>query len=252
MELQNKAVIVTGASSGIGLEIVRTLARAGARVVLAARSIEKLEKAAMELAATGATALVVPTDVTRAADCQALIRAAQDTFGQIDVLINNAGFAPPAAILETTEEIWDATLNVCLKGVYLMTRAALPVMLGQTEGGTVINISSVAGKYGYENLSAYCAAKWGLHGFTEALRAELSGQNIYFHLICPAGVATPWWATRHDPQPDEVMAGMIQPQEVAEAVRWVLSQPDRLQIDEVVIKHRRSPWASSQNISADT
>lgn len=245
MELQNKAVIVTGASSGIGLEIVKTLAAAGARVALAARSVEKLEKVARDLAATGATGLVVPTDVTREADCQALVHAVRDTFGRIDVLVNNAGFAPPATILETTEEIWDATLNVCLKGVYLMTRAALPIMLGQAEGGAIVNISSVAGKYGYENLSAYCAAKWGLQGFTEALRAELSGQNISFHLICPAGVATPWWDTRHDPQPAEVMARMLQPQEVAEAVRWVLSQPDRLQIDEVVIKSRRSPWESS-------
>ncbi len=252
MELQNKAVIVTGASSGIGLEIVRTLARAGARVALAARSMDKLEKAALELAATGATALIVPTDITREADCQALVRAARDAFGQIDVLVNNAGFAPPASLLETTEEIWDTTLDVCLKGVYLMTRATLPVMLNQAEGGTIVNISSVAGKYGYENLSAYCAAKWGVHGFTEALRAELVGQNIRFHLVCPAAVATPWWDTRYDPQPAEVMARMIQPEEVAEAVRWLLSQPDRLQIDEVVIKSRRSPWESSQDISADS
>ena len=249
MELQNKAVIVTGASSGIGLEIVKTLAGAGARVALAARSVEKLEKAARDLARAGTTALVVPTDVTREADCQALVRAAQDAFGRIDVLVNNAGFAPPASILDTTEEIWDTTLNVCLKGVYLMTRATLPVMLGQPEGGTIVNISSVAGKYGYENMSAYCAAKWAVQGFTEALRAELSGQNVYFHLICPAAVATPWWDTRHDPQPVEVMARMLQPQEVAEAVSWVLSQPERLQIDEVVIKSRRSPWVNSQDIS---
>ncbi len=242
MELQNKTVIVTGASSGIGLEIVKMLATIGAKVALAARSMDKLEKVATALAVDGATAIIVPTDVTREADCQALVQATQDAFGRIDVLVNNAGFAPPASIQETTEDIWDTTLDVCLKGVYLMTRAALPVMLDQAEGGTVVNISSVAGKHGFENRSAYCAAKWGVHGFTEALRAELDGRNIHFHLICPAAVATPWWDTINNSQPDEVMARMVQPEEVAEAVRWTLTQPDRLQIDEVVIKARRSPW----------
>ena len=211
---------------------------------MAARSMEKLEKAATELAATGATAIIVPIDVTREADCQALVQATLDAFGQIDVLVNNAGFAPPASIQDTTEEIWDTTVDVCLKGVYLMTRAALPVMLNQDRGGTVVNISSVAGKYGYENRSAYCAAKWGVHGFTEALRAELVDQNIRFHLICPATVATPWWDTIDNPQPDEVLARMIQPAEVAEAVHWVLTQPDRLQINEVVVNTYRNPWAA--------
>jgi NADP-dependent 3-hydroxy acid dehydrogenase YdfG len=245
MELQDKAVVVTGASSGIGLEIVKMLTAAGAKVALAARLMDRLEQVAAGLAAEGATAIVVPTDVTREADCRALVHATQDAFGRIDVLVNNAGFAPPASILETTEEIWDTTVDVCLKGVYLMTRAALPVMLDQAEGGTVVNISSVAGKQGFENRSAYCAAKWGVHGFTEAMRAELDGRNIHFHLICPAAVATPWWDTVNNSQPDEVMARMIQPQKVAEAVRWTLTQPDHLQIDEVVIKTRRSPWEVS-------
>jgi len=242
MELEDKVIIVTGASSGIGLEIVKVLAAGGAKIAMAARKMEKLEKAATDLASTGATVIVVPTDVTRAADCRALVRATVDAFGQIDVLVNNAGYAPPASLLETTEEVWDVTLNVCLKGVYLMTQTAVPTMLEQSQGGTIINISSVAGKNGYENLSAYCAAKWGVHGFTEALRAEFEGENLRFHLICPAAVATPWWDTRNDPQADKVMKRMIQPDEVAEAVRWVLTQPNRLRIDEIVIRTHRSPW----------
>ncbi|MCK6629809.1 MAG: SDR family oxidoreductase [Anaerolineae bacterium] len=244
MELQNKAVIITGASSGIGLEIARTLAADGARLVLAARSMDKLENAAAELAATGAPLIVVPTDVTRQKDCQALVHAAVDAFGAVDVLINSAGYAPPASLLDTTEEIWDATLNSCLKSVYLMTRVAVAVMLEQG-GGTVVSISSNAGKYGYENRSAYCAAKWGLHGFTEALRVELGSRNIRFHLICPGAVATPWWETNHNPQAEAIKHKMIQPAEVAEAVRWVLAQPERLQIDEIVLKTQRSPWAEA-------
>jgi NADP-dependent 3-hydroxy acid dehydrogenase YdfG len=243
MELQNKAVIITGASSGIGLEIAHTLAAEGARLALAARSMDKLERIAAELAATGVPLIIVPTDVTRQTDCQALIRATVDAFGRVDVLINNAGYAPPASLLDTTEEIWDSTLDVCLKGVYLMTQAAVGVMLEQG-GGTVLNISSMAGKYGFENRSAYCAAKWGVHGFTEALRVELDSRSIRFHLICPGSVATSWWETVNNPQPEEIKRKMIRPEEVAEAVRWVLTKPDRIQIDEVIIKPYRSPWDS--------
>ncbi|MBI1879394.1 MAG: SDR family oxidoreductase, partial [Chloroflexi bacterium] len=188
--------------------------------------------------------IVVPTDATREADCRALVRATVDAFGAVDVLVNNAGYAPPASLLDTTEDIWDNTLNVCLKGVFLMTRAAAAVMLEQGRG-TVVNISSVTGKYGFENRSAYCAAKWGVHGFTEALRVELDGRNIRFHLICPGAVGTSWWETVNNPQPDPIKAKMIRPQEVAEAVRWVLTQPERLQIDEVVIKPYRNPWEES-------
>ncbi len=241
MDLKNKAIIITGASSGIGLEIARSLAAAGAKLALAARSMDKLENATADLAATGTPLLVVPTDVTRQKDCQGLVHAARDAFGAVDVLINSAGYAPPASLPDTTEEIWDKTLDICLKGVYLMTRAAVSVMLEQGSG-TVVNISSVAGKYGFENRSAYCAAKWGLHGFTEALRVELAGRNIRFHLVCPGAVATPWWETNDDPQPETIKHKMMQTKEVAEAVRWLLTQPERLQIDELMIKPYRNPW----------
>jgi 3-oxoacyl-[acyl-carrier protein] reductase len=241
MELKNKSVIITGASSGIGLEIARVLAVEKAKLALAARSLDNLDRVATDLSATGAPIIIVPTDVTRASDCRALVHAAQDAFGAVDILINNAGYAPPASLLDTTEQIWDDTLDTCLKGVYLMTQAAVAVMLEQG-GGTIVNISSVAGKYGFENRSAYCAAKWGLHGFTEALRVELGSHNMRFHLVCPGAVATPWWEHVHNTQPDEIMRRMIRSEEVAEVVRWVLTQPERLQIDEVVIKTSQSPW----------
>lgn len=241
MELQDKVVIVTGGSSGIGFETAKRLVDEGAKVVLAARNMDKLNDAAAELMAIGATVLVVRTDVTNEADCQALVQATVDAFGTIDVLINNAGYGPPASLIDTTQEIWDATLDACLKSVYLMTRATVPVMLAQ-DRGAIVNISSVAGKAGFENRAAYCAAKWGVQGFTEALRAELGDRNIRTYLVCPGAVATPWWGTTNDAQPDEVMDRMIQPQEVADAVYWVLTQPERLQIDEVVIRTHQSPW----------
>lgn len=241
MDLQNKVVLITGASSGIGVEIARLMAAEGARLALAARSMGKLERVAADLAATGVSTIIVPTDVTREADCNTLVKATVDAFGTVDVLVNNAGFGPPASLLDTTEEIWDATIDSCLKGVYLMTRAAISPML-QNGGGTIVNISSIAGKGGFENRSAYCAAKWGVHGFSEAVRAELGHQNIRVHLICPGAVATPWWGSSNDAQPDDVLERMIKPEEVAEAVQWMLTQPERLQIDEVVLKTHRNPW----------
>ncbi|MCB0064945.1 MAG: SDR family oxidoreductase [Caldilineaceae bacterium] len=241
MELMEKIVVITGASSGIGLQTAQVLAAAGARLVLAARTQSKLDEAAAQVTAAGAAVLVRPTDVTNAGDCEALVQAALQRFGTIDVLINNAGFGPPASIVETSEEIWDATIDSCLKGVFLMTRAVLPTMLAR-QRGTIVNISSVAAKGGFPNRAAYCAAKWGVHGFTAALRAEVGVQNIHAHLICPAVVATPWWGTSNAAQPPEILERMVQPEEVAEAVRWVLTQPERIRIDEVVVDLYQNPW----------
>ena len=243
MNLSDKVILITGASSGIGLELTKLLAAAGARLVLAARTAETLADAEATVAATGVATLAVPTDVTKEADCQAVVQATLDKFGTVDVLINNAGYGPPASIVETTEALWDATIDSCLKGVYLMTRAVLPTMLAKG-GGTIVNISSVAAKNGFPNRAAYCAAKWGVHGFTEALRAEVGGQNIRAHLICPAVVATPWWGHTNAAQPQEVLERMVQPEEVAEAVRWVLTQPERIRIDEVVVDLYGNPWQS--------
>ena len=241
MQLKDRVIVVTGASSGIGLAIARMCAAEQANLVLTARSLGKLEQVASELAAAGTAMIVVPGDVTREGDCQAVVRAGVDAFGKVDVLVNSAGYAPPASLMNTTEEIWDTTIDVCLKGVYLMTRAVVPVMLAHG-GGVIINISSIAGKGGYENSTAYCAAKWGVQGFTEALRAELGHRNIRVHVICPGAVATPWWDTRNDSQTEDVLSRMIRPEEVAEAVGWILTRPERLQIDEIVISTYRSPW----------
>jgi len=238
MDLTDKAVIITGASSGIGAEIAKTLARAGAKLVLTGRNLDRLGSVATGL---DAETRVVTGDVTVKADCEAVVAAAVDAFGTVDVLINNAGYGPPAPLLETDEALWDVTLDTCLKGVYLMTQAVVPTML-EAGGGTILQISSVAGKEGFSNRTAYCAAKWGVQGFTAALRDEFGKQGIRAHTVNPGAVATPWWATGDDPQPDDVMERMIQPEEVAAAVRYVLEQPARIQIDEVVIRTNGSPW----------
>ncbi len=243
MDINNKTIIITGASSGIGVEIAKALAAEGANLMLTARRKDKLDALKAQIHGNGSLVAVTPGDITSESDCRRVVNATVTQFGTVDVLVNNAGAGPPAALADTTEDLWDLTIDTCLKGVYLMTRAVMPHMLENEDGGAVVQISSVAGKNGYENRTAYCAAKWGVQGFTEALRAELGGQGIRAFTINPGAVATPWWQTNDDGQPDEVMSRMIQPEEVADAVRWTLLQPDHLQIDEVVIQTRRSPWA---------
>lgn len=237
MDLTNKVVVITGASSGIGTAIAQALT--GARLVITGRNEDRLNEVAASL---DGEVLPVVADVTVTDDCERVARVAVARFGTINVLVNNAGFAPPASLVETTDEILDVTIDSCLKGVLKMSRAVVPTML-DNGGGTVLTISSVAGKGGYGNRTAYCAAKWGVQGFTEALRDELGDRGIRAYTVNPGAVATPWWGRTSDPQTDAVMDKMIQPEEVAEAVRWVLSQPARIDINEIVMHTHRSPWA---------
>lgn len=239
MTLQDQVVILTGASGGIGAAIANTLSDAGAKLVLTGRNPERLAAVAGGL--TGAVHTVI-ADVTVELDCQRVVTEAVQQFGTVNVLVNNAGYGPPAPLLETTEDLWDVTIDSCLKGVFFMTKAALPPMLDQG-AGFIVQISSVAGVSGYANRTAYCAAKWGVQGFTAALRDEHGKHGIRATTINPGAVATPWWGNTSDPQPDAVLERMIQPEEVAQAVHYVLTQPPRISVNQVVIRTTGNPWA---------
>jgi short-subunit dehydrogenase len=110
--------------------------------------------------------------------------------------------------------------------------------------GRIVNISSIAGKVAEANRTAYCAAKWGLQGFSLALRHELEGTGVRVHVLNPAAVATGWWDTTGDPQPASVLERMMTPDDVARALTWMLTQPDHVQIDEVILRNAASPWLS--------
>jgi len=239
MSLQDHVIIVTGASGGIGAEIAKILSEAGAKLVLTGRNAERLAATAGLLSTPVHTVIA---DVTIETDCQRVVTEAIEQFGKVDALVNNAGYGPAAPLLETTEEIWDVTIDSCLKGVFFMTKAALPPMLDQGSG-FIVQISSVAGVDGYANRTAYCAAKWGVQGFTTALRAEHGKNGIRAATVNPGAVATAWWGNNSDTQPDQVMERMIQPEEVAQAVHYVLTQPPRISVNEVVIRTTGNPWA---------
>ena len=189
--LQGRRAVVTGAGSGIGRGIALSLARAGARVALCGRRTEPLDETAALLASeAGASDVVAQSvDVTDKAAVQAAVDAITERFDgeSIDVLVNNAGLGGPNACAFDGEDRWDEIIRTNMDGMFFMTRATLPRM---PEGGRVVNISSVLGRFGVPGYTAYCASKHGVIGFTKALALELAERKITANAICPGWVDT--------------------------------------------------------------
>lgn len=201
--LSGKTALVTGAARGIGRGIALALAEAGADVALAdlaAGSTEltyaladrnALEAVAKEVEALGVRALAQPCDVTRADQVRTLVAETRRALGGIDLLVNNAGVVHFAPIEEIDEARWDHLYAVNVKGVYLVTQAALPALEERT--GNVVNIASVAGKRGYALGSLYCSSKFALVGLTQSMAHEFAGRGIRVNAICPGILATHMW-----------------------------------------------------------
>ena len=186
---------------------------------------------------------MVEGDIASAATAEAVVGTAMNRYGRIDILVNGAGYGPPMPLVDLPEMVWDETIDGCLKGPYLMTRAVLPPML-EADAGRIIQVPSTAGKAAEANRTAYCAAKWGLQGFSLALRAELAGTGVRLHVINPAGVATGWWTTTGDPQGPAVLERMLTADDVAQALLWMLTLPDHVQVGDLVVDNARPPWSS--------
>jgi short-subunit dehydrogenase len=192
MDIRGKVIIVTGASSGIGEATASQFGREGAKVVLAARRVERLEALAREIKAlsTGAETLVVPTDLSKLDDVEALVRRTVDQFGRIDVLVNNAGIGRLDWLenLDPKKDI-EAQFDVNVLGVVQTTRQALPVMIEQ-RAGHIINMCSMASLIATPTYTIYAASKHAVHGFSEALRREVKPWGIDVSMIYPGGVET--------------------------------------------------------------
>jgi NADP-dependent 3-hydroxy acid dehydrogenase YdfG len=242
VNLEGAVSIVTGASGGIGGATALALGERRGRVIVAGRRVARLTALSDAIAARGGRATVVVGDVASTATAEAAVEAALTEHGQIDILVNSAGFGPPMPLLELSEAVWDATLDSCLKGAYAMTRAVLPAMLA-ADAGHIVQVSSIAGKSVESNRTAYCAAQWGLQGFSFALQAELADTNVHVDILNPASVATEWWTTTDDPQPRAVLERMMKPDDLADAIVWMLTRPDHVCVGELVLHNAHNPWA---------
>ncbi len=227
MLLQGKTVIITGASAGLGFATASTFAKQGANVVLAARRAEKLFKAAQALENQGAKVLAVPTNVGEFEQVEVLVQRTQETFGGVDVLVNNAALDYPAPLTELTPSQWDEIIAVNLSSVFYTCKLVFPIMI-QQQGGRIINISSVAGKKGWKNATAYCATKFGLTGFTQALNEEGKPHNICCSVVYPGGMDTEWYS-------NPVSNPLIEPEIVAEFLVTLVTLDPRFVVNEAVV-----------------
>jgi len=231
--VDGRAALVTGASSGIGLAIARALGEDGYRLTLSARRPEKLEDAAGALAGDGLEVNAVAANMADEDDVRAVAQAHRDRYGRLDVLINNAGIGIGGAIAEHETKKLDMQLGVNLRGVYLMTRECIPLLKeagGEHRKALIVNISSIAGKYGQGWLAAYSATKAGVVGLTQATHKELAGEGVQATAFCPGFVATAMtdWVQEQVPK-DE----MIRPEDLAEAVRFLLRTSPACMVPEV-------------------
>ena len=235
--LDGRHALVTGAGSGIGAAIARSLVAEGARVTLAGRRRAPLEALAAELG--DKTFIADGFDVTDPAAIARGLDAARAAFGPVSILVNNAGEAPSAPFEKTSLDMWSHVIGTDLTGVFHVTQAVLPDLKAHGEGARIINIASTAGLVGYAYVSAYCAAKHGVVGLTRALALELAKKGVTVNAVCPGFTDTPIIErsvaaiaektgrtreaalaefTKSNPQ-----GRLIQPREVASTVLWLAS-----------------------------
>lgn len=188
--LRDRAVLVTGASSGIGEDIAQALGRFGAQIGLIARRKTKLQQLADRIAAEGGRALPLACDVTRRSEVNEAVRRASNAFGKIDIVINSAGVLIPAHTEDARIEDLDAMMRTNFYGTVHMIQAVLPLMR-EAGGGQIVNIASLAGRRGISPIGGYSATKFAVVGFTEALRMELVGSGITVSLVMPGLIDTP-------------------------------------------------------------
>lgn len=239
--LDGKVALVTGASSGIGQATARVLANAGASIALAARREAELQAVADRIESTGGETLVVPTDVTDEEQVDAMIETTVAELGRLDILVNNAGVMLLEEAMEADRGNWRQMVEVNLLGLMNATHAALSVM-DEQGAGHIVNVSSTAGRSATATASGYNATKFGVNGFTEALRQEVTQDGIRTTLIEPGIVDTELQDHIPDEEVKERLEGWVDSMEpltgadVAEAIRYAVTQPQHVSVNELLLR----------------
>ena len=236
--IEGKVVVITGGSSGLGEATARYLAEKGAKVVLGARRVEKLEKIASEIKENGGEAVALKTDVTKAEDVKALVKKAKDTFGKIDVLINNAGIMPLAPMAAVKVNEWNSMIDVNIKGVLYGIAAALPEFQKQ-KSGHFINLASVAGLKVSPGGAVYSGTKYAVRAISEGLRQEV-GKDIRTTILTPGLIDSELQLGSSDEATSQFVQNVykdaIPAISIARAVGYAIEQPDDVDINELVIR----------------
>lgn len=231
LELEGKVGLVTGGTSGIGRDTAVLFAKAGAKIVVAGRREAEGEETDELIRAAGGDALFVKTDVSKASEVEALVQKAVEKFGRLDVAFNNAGVEGVwVPIARQSEEDWDRTIDINLKGVWLCLKYEIRQMLKQGGGGAIVNMASVTGLVGSAGAAAYSASKHGVLGLTKSAALESAKNRIRINAICPAVVETPMGERLFgSPAVHKQVIGLHpigrlgRPSEIAEAVLWMCS-----------------------------
>src|SRR4051812_47284997 len=246
--IDGKAVIITGASSGIGEATAKLLASKGAKVVVGARREDKLKQIADEIEKDGGQAVYQALDVTKASDNDAIVELAKETFGGVDVIFLNAGLMPNSPLSALNTEDWHQMVDVNIKGVLNGVAAVLPTFIEQ-RSGHVIGNSSVAGLKAYPGGAVYGGTKWFVRDFMEVLRMEsaMEGTNIRTATIYPAAIGTELLNTISESDTAKQMASVydtyqISPDRIAGVVAFAIDQPEDTTINEFTVGPANQPW----------
>ena len=239
--IQDKVVVITGASSGIGHSTAKALAKKGAKIVAGARRLDRLETLKKEITDDGGEITICETDVTKKADCDNLVKQALDKYGTVDVLVNNAGLMPLSFVKSLKVDEWDRMIDVNIKGVLYCTAAVVPTMT-EKKSGHIINISSVAGRVVFPSGSVYCATKHAVTAFSEGLRQEFSPRsNIRVTCIEPGVVETELLSTITDESLQSFIETAKKTQglkadDIANAILFAVQSPEHMNVNEILVR----------------
>jgi NAD(P)-dependent dehydrogenase (short-subunit alcohol dehydrogenase family) len=245
--LAELTALITGGGTGMGRAIALAFAREGARVAVVARRVDKLQGVVREIEEGGGQGLAVECDVSRGADAERAVRKTAERFGQLNILVNNAGVLSASTVEGIAEQEWDRLMAANLKGPFLMSRAALPEFR-KVGGGAIVNIGSVLGLVAMKNRAAYCASKGGVTMLTKAMAVDHAHEGVRVNCICPSIVETELVRGLFDASPEGEAAKRAR---VATIPLGRMGQPEDVAEMAVYLASNESSWVTGAAIPLD-
>lgn len=243
--LSGTVAVVTGASSGIGHATAQTLAGLGATVALVARRKDRLEALSAQIAAAGGNSLIVAADITERGQAETAVQTVIDRFCRLDILVNNAGLMLLGPIVGADPQDWERMIAINQKGLLYMTHAALPHLLAAAEQGPrqvadIVNVSSIAGRVAWANYGVYNMTKFGVNGFTESLRQEITKKHVRVGVVEPGGVDTELGSHNSGAMRDAIdtfyeTTEVLHAEDIADGVAYMVTRPRHTAISELWI-----------------